>query len=324
MVFHIKGKEDRKITVEDGSVKKIENDEESWIMRLHSGEIFGDAGVVLNILWGGALIFLTITGLFIYWKMRRGSGKGLKKIFWVLFVMILLPKPAMAGSPFLTDDPGFAPKGWEIKYEAIYENDIGKDILTAPVVDINYTIVEHFKLNLTVAQKTIFHDKSDSHSNFADTDFKFKWRFLDEQQGEWWPAISMAPNVTFPTADKKYGLGDELWRTRIPFQLAKTFDKFYTYTEIGHQFVYGKETSDQFLYGYALQYQLTKKLNVGAEVNGNLSYEDSRNYSLLGNIGACYALNEHWQLQGSIGRTLRDEHLGGARILTQVFVQWNF
>ncbi|MDE2026982.1 MAG: PepSY domain-containing protein [Candidatus Omnitrophica bacterium] len=328
LTVYTAGQDPKKITADaDGNIEKIEDAKESFILRLHSGEVFGDAGVVLGIFWGLALVFLTITGFTIYWKMGKGikEKRGWKKVFWLFVgVIILNSSSAWAGSPFLTDDPGFALKGWEIKYESIYENDVGKDILTAPVVDLNYTIVEHFKLNLTLAEKTLFTDKEDSHSGMADTDFKFKWRFVDEKPDGWWPAMSMAPDVTFPTADKKYGLGDELWRFRIPFQFGKTFGKFYTYTEIGHQFVFDKATSDQFLYGYAIQYQLTNKLNIGVEINGNVPYKDSQNYTQIGNIGACYVFNDHWQVQASIGRTLRDEHLGGPRVLSQVFVQWNF
>lgn len=326
-IFHaLSGNEKKKITVnaDTGFVEKIEKDEESFIMRLHSGEIFGDPGVVLNALWGLAWLFLTITGLIIYWQMRKKGRQGFGKVFWVLLILFLIAKPAMAGSPFLTDDPGFAPKGWEIKFESIYEHDRGQDILTAPVVDLNYTLVEHFKLNLTLAEKTLYPDEGDSRSGVADTDFKFKWRFLDEKPGEWWPAISMAPNVTFPTADKKKGLGDELWRFRLPLQFAKTFGKIYTYAEVGHQFVFDKETSDQFLYGYAIQYQLTDKLNIGAEINGNIPYDMSRTYTMIGNIGTSYTFNEHWQLQTSVGRTLREESNGGPKLLWQVFVQWNF
>ena len=136
--------------------------------------------------------------------------------------------------------------------------------------------------------------------------------------------MSMAPNVTFPTADKSRGLGDGLWRFRIPFQCGKTFGKLYTYVEAGYQIVFDQQTSDLFLYGYALQYQLTDKLMIGAEVAGNVPYDDSANYTMLANIGASYAFNKHWQLQASLGRTLREESRGGPKLLTQVFVQWNF
>ena len=93
--------------------RRLGGDEESWILRLHSGELIGDGGKVLGLFWGCALLFLTVSGLVIYWQMRRPGATGIKKILWMLvFAALVLPQhPAFAGPPFLTDDPGMAPKG---------------------------------------------------------------------------------------------------------------------------------------------------------------------------------------------------------------------
>jgi uncharacterized iron-regulated membrane protein len=57
---------------------------ESFILRLHTGEVFGDGGMVLGMFWGTALIALTITGGYLYWQMyrARAKAKGWKKVFW--------------------------------------------------------------------------------------------------------------------------------------------------------------------------------------------------------------------------------------------------
>ena len=58
-----------------GQIEKQSQEEgESFIRRLHSGEVFGDAGVFLGILWGLALVALTVTGTILYgqmWRTRR-------------------------------------------------------------------------------------------------------------------------------------------------------------------------------------------------------------------------------------------------------------
>ena len=53
-----------------------------FINRVHSGEAFGDGGVVFAMLWGTTLAFLTISGLIIYLTMRRKNRTGLQRIFW--------------------------------------------------------------------------------------------------------------------------------------------------------------------------------------------------------------------------------------------------
>ncbi len=238
---------------------------------------------------------------------------------------MLLPRSAFAGSPFLTDDPGFAPKGWEIKPAAVYESNVNANILTAPILDLNYSIVENFKLNLTLAEKTVWpKDDGEAHTGLADTDFKFKWRFFDEKPGEWRPALSIAPNITFPTASKSRGIGDGVWRTRLPLQVGKTFGKLYAYGEIGYQWALSDNGDDQLLYGVAAQYQLTDRWNVGIELNGTDLFGIGRNYSGLVNIGAVYSFNDHVQFQAALGRTIRDEDRGGPELVVTVLLQFNF
>ena len=158
----------------------------------------------------------------------------------------------------------------------------------------------------------------------ADTDFKFKWRFVEEDTNSWQPAVSMAPNITLPTADKNRGLGDEVWRLRLPVQIGKTLGNWYSYAETGYQFAFDPKATDVIPYGAATQYQFTDKLSLGAELNGNVPLDDSAQWTILANLGGSYALTDSVQLQASLGRTLRDIARGGSEVLVQTFVQWNF
>ncbi len=75
-------------------------EEESFLLRLHTGEVLGDGGVVLGLLWGIAMLIMTLTGVYIYLKMRRGNNQGFKRLFWMVPLFLLLqPKPeAYAGA----------------------------------------------------------------------------------------------------------------------------------------------------------------------------------------------------------------------------------
>ena len=53
-----------------------------FLTRLHSGEAFGDWGLVLGTVWGLALLVLLVTGLVIYLGMRKPDRKGLGRLFW--------------------------------------------------------------------------------------------------------------------------------------------------------------------------------------------------------------------------------------------------
>jgi hypothetical protein len=53
-----------------------------FIHRLHSGEAFGDGGLVIAMVWGTALAFLAGSGLVIYLTMRRRNPVGMQRVFW--------------------------------------------------------------------------------------------------------------------------------------------------------------------------------------------------------------------------------------------------
>jgi uncharacterized iron-regulated membrane protein len=85
------GGEDRKFVVDarTGAVLAEEGyADKPLLYRLHSGEAFGDGGLVGSMLWGLALFALALTGLTMYVRIlraRQASGAaagGVRRFFW--------------------------------------------------------------------------------------------------------------------------------------------------------------------------------------------------------------------------------------------------
>ena len=79
------GGEDRKYVVDatTGRILSVEAyADKPFLYRLHSGEAFGDGGLVGAMLWGTTLVVLTSSGLIIYFMMRRRNPQGIQKVFW--------------------------------------------------------------------------------------------------------------------------------------------------------------------------------------------------------------------------------------------------
>lgn len=79
------GGEDRLFVFNAGSgqlIKEAAYADKPLLNRIHSGEWFGDGGLVFAMFWALALVVLTISGLIIYWTMRRRNAVGLQKVFW--------------------------------------------------------------------------------------------------------------------------------------------------------------------------------------------------------------------------------------------------
>ncbi|MBA3678473.1 MAG: PepSY domain-containing protein [Sphingosinicella sp.] len=85
-VVSIPGEPPREIVVDarSGRVISDEEHEESLVRRIHSGSILGEPGTVLGILWGLALVILSITGAWVYLDMYRKRRRNSDKtgLFW--------------------------------------------------------------------------------------------------------------------------------------------------------------------------------------------------------------------------------------------------
>ena len=79
------GGEDRRFVLDarTGDLLSVESyADKSFLVRLHSGEAFGDGGLVVAMFWGLALVLIGASGIWIYFSMRRPGGEGLAKVFW--------------------------------------------------------------------------------------------------------------------------------------------------------------------------------------------------------------------------------------------------
>ena len=79
------GGEDKQFVVDLKTGALIRTDayvDKAFLNRLHSGEAFGDGGLVFAMFWALALFVLTVTGLIIYLKLRPRTTVGIQKVFW--------------------------------------------------------------------------------------------------------------------------------------------------------------------------------------------------------------------------------------------------
>lgn len=79
------GGEDRRLVLDAKSGALLKEEayaDKPLIHRIHSGEAFGDGGLVFAMFWGTGLAFLGVSGIIIYFAMRRRNPQGMQKVFW--------------------------------------------------------------------------------------------------------------------------------------------------------------------------------------------------------------------------------------------------
>ncbi len=83
------GGEDRRFVVQAMTGELLKEDayvDKPFLTRLHSGEAFGDGGLVVAMFWGLALAAMTVSGFLIYWHMHQRMEQrhivGWRRYFW--------------------------------------------------------------------------------------------------------------------------------------------------------------------------------------------------------------------------------------------------
>ena len=91
MVFTGKpgGGEDRKLVFDAKGGALLSSEayaDKPLLYRIHSGEFFGDGGLVFAMGWGLALALMASSGLLIYWRVamraRQSAASGIRRWFW--------------------------------------------------------------------------------------------------------------------------------------------------------------------------------------------------------------------------------------------------
>ena|SRR5579864_1403848 len=87
IMVRLAGDPARLISVDARTGKVLANEAfepEPLMQRIHDGSILGDSGVVMGVLWGSALVVLTLTGLWMFVDMyrRRVRVHGKSRLFW--------------------------------------------------------------------------------------------------------------------------------------------------------------------------------------------------------------------------------------------------
>jgi len=213
------------------------------------------------------------------------------------------PSGALAGPPFLTDDP--IPVGlghWEIYgfAQATRTQDSTDGVF--PAVEINYGILPHTMVHLIVPIGTYTRPKgSDTHYGLGDIELGVKYQFVEEDTGGSRPAIGTFPIVVTPTGDQDEGLGGGETRVFLPVWLQKSFGPWTTYGGGGLWYNPGSDNKNYWFAGWLLQRQVSNKLTLGGELFHQTRNTEDGTDSTGFNVGGFYDFTENHHLLFSIG-----------------------
>lgn len=220
---------------------------------------------------------------------------------WMVVSFLLAPATALAGPPYLTDDPEPTDTShWEI-YNFAQASYVGGTLDAEAGLDLNYGAAKD--LQLTAVLPFSF----DNAHGISVTSLRMgtgmielgvKYRFLHQSDGSWIPDASVFPQSVIPT---EHGFGYERTNFYLPIWVEKDLGLWSVFGGGGYEVDPGPGARNFWQGGIAANRTMNKRLQLGLEVYGQTT--DARvedGYTAI-NAAITYKLVEHWSLLASLG-----------------------
>jgi len=215
----------------------------------------------------------------------------------------LTPLSALAGPPYLTDDPQPTDPGhWEIYNFA--QGAVADGVLQGEAgLDLNYGAAKD--LQLTAVLPVGFYDDRGVSAAGLRTgtgmiELAVKYEFLHQRDGSWTPDVSVFPRVLIPT---EHNFGYSRANLFLPIWAEKDVGPWSIFGGGGYELNPGPGARNFWQGGLAVNREVNRRLQLGVEVYGQTADAAvADGYTAL-NAAAICKLTAHWSLLGSAGPT---------------------
>lgn len=223
-----------------------------------------------------------------------------------LLLAAIFPGTALAGPPFITDDPVPTDTGhWEIYAPLVEAEGRGADVEGSAGFEINYGAARDVQLTLAVPI-AYAHDASGGQTGLGDMEVSAKYRFYHNETSGF--SIAAFPGITIPTAS--HGLGAGRVTAFLPVWAQKDMGPWSVFGGGGYAINPGAGNRNYWSGGIAVTRQVSKRLLLGIEADRKGADTDGANASTSLGLGMIWQLRKPFRLLASGGPTFEDA--GGA------------
>jgi hypothetical protein len=237
-------------------------------------------------------------------KGLKAQVRGRLAAALALASQCMIGAPAVAGPPYLSDDPEPTDVGhWEI-YNFVTGEGGAPGLAGEGGFDINYGAAKD--LQLTAVVPLAFENArgltvEGLNGGPGDLQLAIKYRFLHQQDAWFVPDVSIFPRVFAPTASRRFGSGDA--GLLVPLWAEKDLGPWSLFGGGGYQFNPGAGQRDFWQGGVALSRSLSDTLSLGAELFGQGRDELKTGAFETLNVAVTDRFSRHWSLLASCGPT---------------------
>ena len=236
------------------------------------------------------------------WRVVREAINGACLVMGVL----ALSASALAGPPFLSDDP--APTPYEHYEIYIFSNGTrtSSDVSGDAGIDFNYGATPDLQLTVVVPISYKDVEGQNFASGFGNVEVAAKYRFLHQDDIGW--DVAFFPRLFLPAGSD---LGDKKASLLLPIWLGKEMGDWSTFGGAGYQLAQGAGSRDFWVAGWALTYRALPDLLIGTEIfHQSPDATDGSASTTLG-FGATYDFNENAHLLSYVAAGLQNTNETG-------------
>lgn len=214
-----------------------------------------------------------------------------------LILLLLIPRMAWAGPPFITDDP--APV--DLHHTETFFFNAGTWARNgtggASGIDFNYGALPDLHINIAVPVEFDRPKGGPAASGFGNIELAAKYRFLHQETSGW--DVAVYPRLILPSASDK--VGEDRAAVFLPLWAGRNWGDWSTYGGGGCTLRHGGDTVTACQAGWVLSKRISPRLQLGGEiVHAGADAHGGRVETALG-AGLTYDLNEHYHLLAYAG-----------------------
>lgn len=240
--------------------------------------------------------------------MARPRPGPLAGLIAGLVAALAVATPALAGPPYVTDDPQPTERGhWEI-YNFGSGSHVTGDTAGEAGVDLNYGGAKDLQLSLLLP---LAYDRADgrTRTGMGVIEAAAKLKVIHQDKDGWVPDVAVFPRLFLPTAPAWFA--SRRLNVLLPVWAQKDFGPWSVFGGAGYQLNPGPENRNFWTGGLTVTRQFGERLNLGAEVyHHTRDAADGRDFTGA-NLGVIYKLTDHWALLASGGPGLQNAREGG-------------
>ncbi|PSH03776.1 MAG: transporter [Acidobacteria bacterium] len=231
----------------------------------------------------------------------------MRQLVW-LCIVAFTATPALAGPPFLTDDPEpVAYRHYEFYTFSTLDHSTGSYGIQLPAFEFNFGAAPNLQLHVVAPIALSVLDPEPASYGIGDIELGGKYRFFKEKGRR--PQVGIFPVIELPSGNSRRNLGNgQVW-ARLPLWVQKTWGAWTTNGGAGYTVNHAPGMRDHIFGGWQIQRKVNKKLTLGAEwYTAGRDTNVARAPQLI-NAGGFYNFNENFSLLFTAGHSVHgDSH----------------